>query len=376
MKGWKFYYKRAGHFVEDGFRKYRSYLMPKCYRQYLSVPLVTELESSVVSVIDVKTTEVLTDSGRYFQGMVRGLVDSGHIVYVVRKLWVVGALYKKRYCRPMIEAGKIQFIDRRDLIANSDEVDYFWCDREGELCRTEGFKLAIQLSMSSRPLAGRRWMPYQVHPDISDVPRLSVIDIAKMRRFGVFFVGNVTSSYDSDFVKSHDVMTRIQALDVLMDSDLNLVSYENFDGVGEVLEEDRERVFVPRYDREARRSGGLIPFEKYLGLLGEMDFIVCTPGTFMPFAHNVIEGMSQGCVPILEYSDYFMPELEDGVNCLAFHDDESLVGAIARAVRMTEEERQVMREEVCRYYEDYLMFPAFVGSLEGEKELVRAFYYA
>ncbi len=324
MKGWKFHYKTLGHRLENSFRKYRAYLKPHCYKQYRSVPVQIEFGTSLVSVIDLGKTEIITDSGRYFHGLVKGLLDSGHSVYVVKKLWVVGELYKKRFSKVLLDSGDVQFIDSKMLTENAGQVDYLWYDVECKQNISGKCKSAVKLRISGRPLDDELWMPYQVHPDISLLPTQDKNTLDKTRGVGVFFIGNVEPSYESDFVKSHQVMSRIQVLEALLDTFPNIIKYGEFDGIDDGNKQFKNGVLVPQYDAKSKKSEGRIPSDKYIDLLSGMDFVICTPGTSMPFAHNVIEAMSQGCIPILEYAHYFSPQLEDGLNCLSFSDKKSL----------------------------------------------------
>lgn len=379
MKGWRYYYKRLGHPIENSFRKYRAYLKPNCYSLFRSVPIAKDFAPPLVSVIDLGKTEMLTDSGRYFQALVRGLLDSSHSVYVVRKLWLVTELHKKKYSKKLIDSGKIQFIDEKQMIENSEQIDYLWFDGGSSAgdCGTDRIKIKkqIHLSLSSRSIGGDLWLPYQVHPEMECVPILNESSLERERPFGIFFIGNVGPAYESDFVKSHHVMSRIQVLETLIQNVPNTIRYENFDGNEEVDDFAKKCVFLPCYNQTTKRSNGLIPSDKYMHLLGKIDFVICTPGTYMPFAHNVIESMSQGCIPILEYGHYFSPKLVDGLNCLVYQDAESLNSAVNRAVDMSVKERIRMRKEVCRYYRDHIKFSSFLSKVDAAKSYLRGFYY-
>ena len=334
-----------------------------------------EFDSSVVSVIDLSTTEMLTDSGRYFHGLVKGLLDCEHGVYVVRKLWVVSELQKKKYSKDLIETGKVNFIDKQMLLKNSKQVDYLWCDMTNDGNVADTFKKRLNLRISARPLERAVWMPYQAHPEVSNLPVHDDASLGKARRLGVFFIGNVVPAYESDFVKSHDVMTRIHVLATLVDRFPDASRYRVFGGSSDQHGESRDKLFLPYYDAKKRVSEGKIPSDQYIGILGEIDFVICTPGTYMPFAHNVIEAMSQGCIPILQYGEYFNPKLCDGINCLSFSDEEFLELAVTRAIEMDDSQRRIMRYEVVKYYNEHLKFNSFIRKIDEVENTVNVFYY-
>jgi glycosyltransferase involved in cell wall biosynthesis len=375
MRGWKYYYKSFGHLIENWFRKYRAYLKPSCYKIYRLHPVQLDFGSPPVSVIDLRSTEILTDAGRYFHALANGLLDAGHQVYVVKKFWLLSELTKKKFSKVLIDSGRIQFIDKKKMTDSDSEIEYLWCDFQSANESTRSAKITVHLSLSSRPVKGRLWMPYQMHPAMSGLPSDDAKSNQNTRRFGIFFIGNVEPAYDSEFVKSHHVMTRIQVIEALIDKIVNPIIYEKFDRLRVLDERDQRSLFLPKYNRFTQRSNGLIPSENYLSTLGEIDFVICTPGTYMPFAHNVIEAMSQGCIPILGYANYFSPNLTDGLNCLVFNDDTSLILAINKASEMGQEERKMMREEVLRYYDANLKFSSFLSKIDGMKNPVNAYYY-
>ncbi len=380
MKGWKFYYKNLGHWLEDHFRKYRSYLKPICYKRYRSMTVKSGFDQEPVSLIDLEKTEILTDAGRYFFALVNGLVDAGHHVYVIKKLWLVNELAKKKYSAMLIDNEKFHFIEKCQVIENDVPIDILWVDSENHLCKQSLMsrlaRKTVVMRRSPKPIKNRMWIPYQVHPETLMQPVLGDVRLAEARKFGVFFIGNVVPAYDSDFVRTHHVMTRIHVLETLIDLAPNTIQYERFDGIGERAEHERKSVFLPMYDREIRQSSGRVPAENYTAILNEIDFVVCAPGTYMPFAHNVIEAMSHGCIPIIQYGHYFSPELEDGVNCLIFYDAESLITAVKRAISMDFEDRKRMRKAAWDYHHEHLNFAGLIEKLERLDSPVKAFYYA
>ena len=95
----------------------------------------------------------------------------------------------------------------------------------------------------------------------------------------------------------------------------------------------------------------------------QADFFLACPGTRMPLCHNLIEALSCGSIPIIQYHKYLTPELIDGENCLTFHDEDTLRQAIQRAMEMPETEILKMRAAALRYYEDNLTEGQFAKRL-------------
>lgn len=93
---------------------------------------------------------------------------------------------------------------------------------------------------------------------------------------------------------------------------------------------------------------------EYFAALEKTDFMLCPPGWCMPPAHNLVEAMSRGVIPILNYADYMDPALEDGIDCLAFSTLEQMEAKIREALEMPLERIASLRANVLRYYREFL----------------------
>jgi hypothetical protein len=113
-----------------------------------------------------------------------------------------------------------------------------------------------------------------------------------------------------------------------------------------------------------RECPPLLSPTEYLALLGRSDFAIAPPGLVMPHSHNVIEAMAVGCIPILNYPELFQPVLQDGINCLAFMEEQELQQQVRRALSMSSTEVARMRQEVIHYYESVLAPAAFGRRLQ------------
>lgn len=100
-------------------------------------------------------------------------------------------------------------------------------------------------------------------------------------------------------------------------------------------------------------DSGAIAIEKWRSYLSASKFMWCAPGMTMPLCHNILEAMSVGVVPILNYADWLNPSLEDGKNCLVYETLEEIPDVIERALQITDEVYVNMQDEVCSYYHQY-----------------------
>lgn len=88
--------------------------------------------------------------------------------------------------------------------------------------------------------------------------------------------------------------------------------------------------------------------------LAQCDFFLCLPGLTIPVAHNIVEAMAVGSIPILSYPEWFSPPLKHEENCLVYDGEDGLVEAVEQALAMSAEEIAAMREHVSTYYDEHL----------------------
>lgn len=113
---------------------------------------------------------------------------------------------------------------------------------------------------------------------------------------------------------------------------------------------------------------GAIPTEKWRYFLSAADFIFCAPGMTMPMCHNVLEAMSIGVIPILNYPHWLNPSLTENFNCLVYQDVSDIELIINRALTMSEFEKKQMNKNVIDYYKKY--YENYVFCESGKSELI------
>jgi len=124
---------------------------------------------------------------------------------------------------------------------------------------------------------------------------------------------------------------------------------------GDNLNEIQARIAVSfDYSQSDQVKKTYLKRADYFAVLEKTDFMLCPPGWCMPQAHNLIESMSRGVIPILNYPDYMVPELKDGFDCLAFSDLEEMEVRVRQALEMPQERIAGLRKNVLRYYREIL----------------------
>ncbi len=158
-----------------------------------------------------------------------------------------------------------------------------------------------------------------------------------------------------------DMMNRWEILSALQEdfSDQLLVIRRREDVA--LVEERRAPIVMIVTDQAGHSPEHVLSGDEYWRLLGRAAFALCPPGCHMPHAHNAIEALAAGSVPIIPYADYLTPPLRDGANCLAFSTREELKSAVSRALSMSESEAEMMRQAAAAHY-DQCLSPAAFGA--------------
>lgn len=99
--------------------------------------------------------------------------------------------------------------------------------------------------------------------------------------------------------------------------------------------------------------------DAYMSLVASADFSVCPPGIRVPHSHNLIEAMSVGTIPILNYAELVRPALHHGQTCLRFATLEELSETIEWALRQSDHAVREMRRAVIDHYDQMLDPGAF-----------------
>jgi len=100
-------------------------------------------------------------------------------------------------------------------------------------------------------------------------------------------------------------------------------------------------------------QNGAIPTEKWRFYLSTSKFMFCAPGMTMPLCHNVLEAISVGVIPIINYQNWLNPSMEDKVNCLIYNNQDDIQKVIDFALQMEDSVVLQMSNNVKKYYDLY-----------------------
>lgn len=198
-------------------------------------------------------------------------------------------------------------------------------------------------------------MPYPMHPNqIAESNSDRLATYREQPKAGVFFAGNQKRRYGRELMREQfGVLPRLEILDVLRQQFGDRIVRRDSGG--------SDQSIVLRDSATDPIAG-----KDWMSVLSAHQFFLCCPGASQPVCHNVIEAMSVGAVPIIEYGDRFQPELIDGFTAVCFHGPKGLAAAIRRIDSMSAEKRERLSKNVCQYYDEHLDGVAFLKRLRDE----------
>ncbi|EMI17354.1 ATPase [Rhodopirellula maiorica SM1] len=111
---------------------------------------------------------------------------------------------------------------------------------------------------------------------------------------------------------------------------------------------------------------------QWLPFLAQHRFFVCCPGAAQPMCHNLIEAMSVGTIPLIEYGDRLRPQLTDGENAICFRGADGLRDAIDRIHQLSASRLDEMSQSAAAYYDNHLCGKTFLAAFrDGTLDLTK-----
>ncbi len=188
--------------------------------------------------------------------------------------------------------------------------------------------------------------------------------IKKVRRKkSLFMAGNFDETVYAPIEKDgvFKTMSRLKVYSFLNDLQL-LYPINSMNDLRSFIEDDNidNKVIL------INRLKANVPMNELRHILGQFDFYFALPGVVMPFSHNIIEAMSAACVPFIqeEYAQLFKPPLYNGKQAITFTDNNDLESRLNYLFSLSKEQIGTMRNEVGKYYTNYLTPSKVVASIE------------
>ncbi|MCA9139858.1 MAG: hypothetical protein KDB00_23960 [Planctomycetales bacterium] len=319
----------------------------------LNVSKPNSVKSCATIGLDLYTDKMLFDCARHLACLsaFAAQIDSPVVLRCSRVL--LAAIAHKSLGKEFLAMPHVRWIEPGHHFPKNSLV---LLDIDGERADRPLYdQRTVAMLIGRDPVAKTMVMPYPMHPN--QIAQFDAVQVASFRRqfkAGVFFAGSQHRRYGREAMhEKFGVLSRLEMLDVLRRQFGDRIARRDAGG------NDRKIVL-----RDSAKEP--IAAADWMSILSSHQFFLCCPGASQPVCHNVIEAMSLGVVPIIEYGDRFDPELIDGYNSICFEGRKGLAAAIRRIDTMPPEKRNRLSRNVCQYYDDHLDGAAFLKRLRDE----------
>lgn len=345
--------------LEHKLRDLRPYVMPsfrKAYAELLKRNMHQHRPGEPIVCLDLADQAIDAVGGRYYCSLVRDVIDAGYFPVFVSWRGTFATFGTSRFKSRLLEErfGVVPcFCELHEPFVLITDLDDEPPPLASKVIRMDYTR---RLCRSPEDVA----FPVFVHPRLA--PQLKTIalgDLDAKRPVRLFFGGRTSKgAYDKDLMeKVYKVLSRRRMLDIAC-SRVDASEIVKPDDAGAWLDgNEKQRLVIFETQHQ------MIPRDRWLEALRKVDFFLACPGVDMPACHNLVESLAMGAIPILQYSQYMTPSLQHGVNCLSFHDEESLRRVVDEALHMSPQRIRELRRNARKHYEDFFAQGKFAQRL-------------
>lgn len=304
--------------------------------------------------LDLRSPQLLFDCGRHLATLAHHAACAGSPFFVRCRQLLLAAMARKIHGRDLLAMPQATWIAPHESLPADALVltDYPPPPASGDW---------IQLMVGRDIDRGVPVMPYPMHPATFQLNSQSDIERRRRQpsRLGILFVGNQKAKYgDAKMRRNFGVLSRLEILGALAERYPSRIARTRSAASTEqdiILCDSRSEPIAAR---------------DWLPALASARFFICCPGASQPTCHNLIEAMSVGTIPILEYDDRLTPPLCDGENAICFRGRAGLFDAIERIDRLTPQQLSTLSANAAAYYDQHLCLTRFVKRLrDGELDV-------
>lgn len=210
-------------------------------------------------------------------------------------------------------------------------------------------------------------IPHSFHPNLLDFQNegyLMTIRNQERRSIKCFFAGNTDPEvYNNKFINSvYGLYTRHQIIDHIK------TTFDEFNPP--YVQGKKINLIISDSDQNR------VPQMELLKILSNVQFYIATPGVIIPDCHNLVEAMSVGAIPILQFPQLLYPSLRDGINCLTYDTLKKLEEILNSIFReeISQDEILKMSNNVINYYKKNLSFEGVMEKFESRLNWLKRIY--
>lgn len=321
-------------------------------------PAISQALTERPIVLDLRTPQMLFDCGRHFASLAHHARCAGSPFFVRCSQLLLSSIARKVHGRDMLADPAAQWIPPAqplpvDALVLSDEPT----SDSSHLTMMIGRDIDRQIPV----------MPYPMHP--ATLPHADATSLLALRASGprepIFFAGNQKPKYgDARMQRNFRLLSRLEILGTLA-AEFPLRVRASIPSSAPADSDSRQRPIVISDSRIDK-----IRAADWLPTLAKTQFFICCPGSSQPVCHNLVEAMSVGTIPIIEYGDRVTPELCDGENAICFRGRKGLIDAIERIESLTPNQISTLSSSAASFYDQHLCCTKFLRQLrDGELDL-------
>ena len=316
--------------------------------------------------------EILAEMGRLAYAALNTFALAGHRILLFDNLELDRLDEERPYLQTISSLDNITRVS--DVPSDTAELLYLF-DRKDSVLTSNRWRKTVQVGFdiySSHFLTALKGvrpvlMPYPMHPLLYGPNLATRLEAARSRprKARIFFSGD-TEGYKRNRVSYPEPkLTRSQVVDTLQENlGDRLLRIEDEESFRQLQQGSYQKRFAFVDNNEYR-----IPPGEWLESLALGDFFLAPPGYVMPMCHNVVEAMAVGTIPLTNYPEWMTPDLEDGVNCVAFSDQQDLLRKVELVLGMESQAITEMKSRVIDYYRKHLDPARFAKSvMEAEEQ--------
>jgi len=350
--------------IEHNIRHFRSYILPSHRRSAVNTrrAAIPIAKDKPLCLVDFKSIKIDNVTGRYLYHLVTEFEALGYTIAYTDRFRFLATMEIKA-CKKLLLTHDFSIVPVGSVPASTTII---LTDQLNEYQQTTAPVVRVEYEQI-RPPVGDDYcfsLPFFVHPEIHESGQveqfLSKTNQTAPRPLSLLFAGNAKApKYDAPVLADkYKVLSRVRALAIA----------ENSLGPELVRRPHSLEKLTP--SQEHRKSLTIattqdlrIPSHQWIETLALADFYFACPGVEMPLCHNLIESLAAGSIPILQYHQYLHPNLANGVNCLVYKDESSLIETLKLALSMADDEIKSMRQAAQQYYKTYLQPGCFAKQL-------------
>lgn len=298
--------------------------------------------------LDLYSDDLLFDCGRHLTCLAASAHQLGRRFYLRTSRMMLAAVAHKQLGRDLLALPNVEWIEPTKPFPSTCVV-LSDVPRQ-QVSRELGDLVMAQMLIGRDTVDAVPVMPYPMFPvhALRSTER-SRAEFRSAKKTGILFAGNQKQRYGREEMRTKfGVLPRLEVLESLRASFPDRIADREADG-------NAEKIVL--------RDSSVHPIasQDWISTLAAHRFFLCCPGASQPVCHHLIEAMSVGGVPILEYSDRFTPSLVDGENAICFEGRAGLVDAIRRIDAMSISELERLSEAAADYYDRHLDGEGFLS---------------